>query len=341
MNYTFNPSLVIFRENALEYEMGKNLYNKFEENEINIKTVSSKGPFPLDYDLPFIKKFHRAKKIIVVSVRSVNKFQTCKPSAHYQLPLVSGCPGHCKYCYLSTNLGKNPYVKIYVNLSEIFQKTQKYINERKPEITIFEGAATSDPIPVEKWGGSLSKAIKFFARNKSARFRFVTKFTEVDPLLKINHNQHTEFRFSLNTTKIIQKYEPTTPPLKERLRAASKVLKAGYPQGFLIAPIFIYDSWKKDYKDLFQKIRKKLDTRGENLSFELITHRYTERAKNIINQAYPENELPMEEEDRRFKYGQFGYGKYVYPEETMEKIEQHFKNSLDKYLPEAKIKYFV
>jgi spore photoproduct lyase len=172
----FSPSIVIFRKNALEYPLGTELYDKFNNlKDTTIHTVANRGPFPLDYDLSFKKKFLRAKKTIVISVRTINKFQSCKPSAHYQLPLVSGCPAHCHYCYLSTNLGKNPYIKIYVNIEEIFEKAKKYMNEREPETTVFEGSATSDPLPVERWSGSLAKTIEFFADERLGRFRFVSE----------------------------------------------------------------------------------------------------------------------------------------------------------------------
>jgi len=338
---SFTPSLVIFRKNALNYPLGEKLYSQIEDKDIQVKIVSSKGPFPLDYNISFKKQFHRAKRIIIVSVRSLNKFQTCKPSAHYQLPLVSGCPGHCHYCYLSTNLGKNPYIKIYVNLDKIFDKTGQYIDERKPETTIFEGAATSDPVPVEKWSNSLAKAINFFAENKYGKFRFVTKFTDINSLLSIKHNNHTEIRFSLNTNYIINKFEPTTPGLEKRLNAAYKIHQAEYPLGFLIAPIFYYNNWKQDYKNLINKLKEKINTSGKNIFFELISHRYTERAKNIIEKAYPETELVMKKEDRKFKYGQFGYGKYIYKDNIMEEIETFMTSTVNDFFPEAEIKYFV
>ncbi len=338
---SFEPQMVIIRENALDYPLGNKLYQIFEEKETSLEVVSSKGPLPLDYDLPFQKQFQRAKKILLVSVRSVNKFQTCKPSAHFQLPLVTGCPGNCHYCYLSTNLGKNPYIKVYVNRKEIFARAQKYIEERKPETTIFEGAATSDPLPVEKWTSSLTEAVKFFARTKNGSFRFVTKFPEIKPFLDINHKKKTEIRFSLNSDKIIKKYESGTPDLQTRLKASQKIYKAQYPLGFLIAPIFKYDNWKTDYKSLIENIKNIFANRGQNITFELISHRYTERAKNIIQKAYHNNKLPMDKKDRKFKYGQFGYGKYIYPDVIMKELKEFFITTINKYLPEAEIKYFI
>ena len=38
-------------------------------------------------------------------------------------------------------------------------KLRNILDERLPDITIFEGAATSDPIPVEPYTHSLEKAI--------------------------------------------------------------------------------------------------------------------------------------------------------------------------------------
>jgi len=338
---TFMPKTVIIRENALEYPLGEKLYNLFQKEDVDLHIVSERGHFPFDYNVSFNKNFHRAKKTVLITVRSLSKFQSCKPSAHYQLPLVSGCPAHCHYCYLSTNLGKKPYIKIYVNIEEIFEKAKKYMKERAPEETIFEGAATSDPLPVEKWSGSLSKTIKFFANSKLGRFRFVSKFSEVDPFLDLKHNKRTEIRFSLNSKYAIKKFEPTTPPLKERIEASKKIHAADYPLGFLIAPIFIYDGWEKEYEELIKKLSTVLANNGRNISFELITHRFTERAKKVIEKAYPNTELPMNEEVRDFKYGQFGYGKYVYPAKTMKKTENFFREKINKYLPETEIKYFV
>lgn len=330
------------RENALEYPLGKKLFEEFKKQDnVEVHQVASRGGFPLDNNVCPQKKFIRAKQTLVLSVRSLSKFQSCKPSAHYQLPLVTGCPAHCHYCYLSTNMGKNPYIKVYVNIEEILNKAKKYMEERAPEITIFEGSATSDPLPVEKYSGLLAHCIKYFAGEKLGRFRFVTKFTDVDSLLDINHRGKTEFRFSLNSQFATKKFEPTTPLPEERINAAAKVYQAGYPTGFLIAPIFIYDNWQDEYEQLIKQLQKKLANNGENISFELITHRYTERAKNIIEEMYPRTNLPMNNEARQFKYGQFGYGKYVYPKEKMQQIEDHMRKVIKKYLPQSEIKYFV
>lgn len=334
----FKPQRVIIEEKALEYERGKQLKEQFENEKIEVKIIHggrvSGIPGKTDQEMYF-----HGKNTLVVGVRKESDFQTCKPSAHYMLPLVSGCAGMCEYCYLNTQMGKRPYSKIYVNVEEILEQADKYIEERKPEKTVFEGAATSDPLPVERYGHGLASAIEHFGKSQLGYFKFVTKFDEVDQLLELEHNGHTTIRFSLNTDRVIRQYEHKVPGAAERIEASFKVSERGYPVGFIIAPVILYDEWKKDYSKLINTLGQRL--KGSNPAIEVITHRFTQRAKGQILKTFPGTELPMKEEDRKFKYGQFGYGKYVYKDEDMDEVRSFFKEEFMAYFSEENIKYII
>ncbi|EPR12720.1 spore photoproduct lyase [Ruminiclostridium papyrosolvens] len=338
----FKPQRVIFETGALDYELGRSLYDHFsssgtEINQCALNRVKSCIPGEDSCSL-----YKHGKQTLVVGIKKSLTFQSCKPSAHYQLPLVSGCVGQCEYCYLNTQLGDKPFVRVYVNIDDILNRADKYIKERLPENTIFEGAATSDPIPVEPYTGALKASINFFANQKNARFRFVTKFTDIDSLLGLEHNKHTEIRFSLNTHNIISTYEHKTASADKRIAAVGKVSKAGYPTGFLIAPVFLYEGWKEDYKNLLFKLRNTLDDQtAKEASFEIITHRYTERAKNKILEIFPDTTLDMINENRKFKFGQFGYGKYVYPKESISEVKEFFTLEINHLFGEGTIKYII
>ena len=338
--FPFVPHRAFFEKEALAYPVGRRVYRILKELGVGIEFTGShnrvtgipgKGPG---------EAFFEGKRTLVAGVRKTLDFQTCKPSAHYQLPLVTGCPGHCEYCYLHTTLGKKPYVRIYVNIDDILNRAKSYIDTRAPEVTVFEGAATSDPLAVEPFTGSLAKAVRFFAEQDKGRFRFVTKFTNVEPLLKIKHNGHTTFRFSVNARAVIDSYETGTPRLNQRIDAASQVRAAGYPLGFIIAPVIVFDGWEDEYRELFILMKDRLGD-GDGITLELITHRYTLKAKKIIRDVFPATTLPMREEDRKFKYGQFGYGKYVYPKEKMKEISDFIHSLIETNLPKARIEYFI
>jgi len=341
-NYPYLPKRAYFEPEALDYPLGQKIYRTLKELSVPIYKTTSHNRVMGIPGKTAQEKYYEGKNTLVVGVRRSKDFQTCKPSAHYQLPLTTGCPGKCEYCYLNTTLGKKPYLRIYVNIEEILARTQEYIDSRAPEVTVFEGSATSDPLPTEPFTGNLAKTIEFFAKQKYAKFRFVTKFTNVDSLLNLKHNQQTRFRFSLNSNYVITKFEHSTPSLKERIIAAGKVSDADYPLGFIIGPIMVYEGYQEEYKELFTRLRKTLNPKAfPNLAFELITHRFTKRAKNQILEVFPGTELPMNEEERQFKFGQFSYGKYIYPEKIREDLKDFFREQIAEIFPEAKISYFV
>ncbi len=338
----FKPQRVIFETGALDYELGRSLFDQFSSSGVEISQCALNRVKSCIPGEDASSLYKHGKQTLVVGVKKSLTFQSCKPSAHYQLPLVSGCIGQCEYCYLNTQLGDKPFVRVYVNIDDILNRADKYIQERLPEDTIFEGAATSDPVPVEPYTGALKASINFFANQKNARFRFVTKFTDIDSLLDLDHNKHTEIRFSVNTQNIISAYEHKTASADKRIEAVGKVSKAGYPVGFLIAPVFLYEGWKEDYKNLLLKLRSTIDDDiAQDASFEIITHRYTERAKNKILEIFPDTTLDMINENRKFKFGQFGYGKYVYPKESINEVKEFFTPEINRLFGEGTIKYII
>lgn len=338
----FVPKRAIFEQKALEYPLGQELYQKLEAMKVPITFTGSHNRVTGIPGKTPQEAFREAKRTLVVGVRKSKDFASCKPSAHYQLPLNTSCPSMCEYCYLATTLGKKPYLRVYVNMEDVFAQASTYIKERSPEITWFEGAATSDPIPTEYLTGLLFKTIEFFGRQELGRFRFVTKHDKVDTLLAADHQGHTRFRFSLNAAAVIEKYEHLTPSMLERVAAAGKAARAGYPLGFIIAPIFHFPGWQEEYSRLFAALDKHLPPAArQDLTFELISHRFTKRAKTNILDLFPETTLPMEESERKYKFGQFGYGKYIYQPEVMTDLKTHLEAELARRFPEAKIEYFV
>lgn len=339
----FVPQRILFEKNVMKYDIAQNIYNTFKDNDKVefIDLTSNRIKQHIDGDNLY--DFYRnGKNTLVVGTNKTSKFQSCKPSANYQLPLVSGCTGQCQYCYLNTNLGDKPYIKVNVNIDDILKKAQEYMDERAPNLTIFEGSSTSDPVPVEPYTTLLKRTIEFFANSEYGRFRFVTKYADIDSLLDLKHNDNTEIRFTINTKKVRDDFEVRTANIKSRIDASVKAINAGYPVGFIVGPVFLYNNWKEDYKNLFLELKDKMpDKQKHPLTFEVISHRYTTKAKNIINEVFPDNKLPMNNDERTFKYGQFGYGKYVYPKEELSEMKAFFTDTINSIFKESIIKYII
>ncbi|MBC5637380.1 spore photoproduct lyase [Ornithinibacillus sp. BX22] len=338
----FVPQLVYIEPRALEYSLGKELLHKFQNMGIEIRETTSHNQIR---NLPgenHFQKYRTAKSTLVVGVRKTLKFDTSKPSAEYAIPFATGCMGHCHYCYLQTTMGSKPYIRTYVNVEEIFEAAEEYMSERAPEITRFEASCTSDIVGVDHLTHTLKRAIEYFGKTEHGRLRFVTKFSHVDHLLDAEHNGKTRFRFSINDDYIIKYFEPGTSRLNERIEAAVKIAEAGYPLGFIVAPIYLHEGWKEGYREMFEMLNDVLPTYARrDLTFEMIQHRFTKPAKRVIQQNYPMTKLELDESKRKWKWGKYGIGKYVYTDHEQEDIKDTLGSYIYRYFPEAKIEYFT
>lgn len=342
MSGPFIPKLVYFEPQALEYPLGRELKEKFEKMGIEIRYTTSHNQvrdLPGDNDF---QKYRMAKSTLVVGVRKTLKFDTSKPSAEYAIPFATGCMGHCHYCYLQTTMGSKPYVRTYVNVEEILDVADQYIAERAPEITRFEAACTSDIVGIDHLTHTLKHAIEHFGQTELGRLRFVTKFHHVDHLLDANHNGHTRFRFSINADYVIKNFEPGTSALVDRIEAAGKVARAGYPLGFIVAPIYLHDGWEEGYRHMFERLDAELpvDARAD-ITFEFIQHRFTKPAKKVILKNYPKTKLELDESVRRVKWGKYGIHKYIYQKDQEEEIKERLEEYMHEFFPEAKFEYFT
>ncbi|KAF6568574.1 MULTISPECIES: spore photoproduct lyase [Paenibacillus] len=338
----FMPDLVFFEPDALNYPKGQRIMDWVKAKDIPYRMTTSHNRITNLPGETEVEKYRMAKKTLVVGIRKTLTFDQSKPSAEYAIPISTGCMGHCHYCYLQTTLGAKPYIRIYVNTDDIISAAKGYIEERVPEITRFEAACTSDPVGLEHITGSLGDLIRFMADEEFGRLRFVTKYHHVDPLLDIKHNGHTRIRFSINSDYVIKQFEPATSRFEERIEAAGKIARAGYPLGFIIAPIIWYDGWEAGYGELLRRLGETLPQHAtKDLTFELIQHRFTKTSKAVIEKRYPKTKLEMDIEKRKKKWGRWGQNKYVYPDEQQNALREFITERIFEHFPLSRIEYFT
>ncbi|AJE53448.1 spore photoproduct lyase [Paenibacillus polymyxa] len=338
----FMPDLVFFEPDALNYPKGQRIMDWVKAKDIPYRMTTSHNRITNLPGETEVEKYRMAKKTLVVGIRKTLTFDQSKPSAEYAIPISTGCMGHCHYCYLQTTLGAKPYIRIYVNTDDIISAAKGYIEERVPEITRFEAACTSDPVGLEHITGSLGDLIRFMADEEFGRLRFVTKYHHVDPLLDIKHNGHTRIRFSINSDYVIKQFEPATSRFEERIEAAGKIARAGYPLGFIIAPIIWYDGWEVGYGELLRRLGETLPQHAtKDLTFELIQHRFTKTSKAVIEKRYPKTKLEMDIEKRKKKWGRWGQNKYVYPDEQQNALREFITERIFEHFPLSRIEYFT
>ena len=114
----------------------------------------------------------------------------------------------------------------------------------------------------------------------------------------------------------------------------------GYPVGLVIAPIMPIDDWEAQYSQLLDDAQAAVGF-AEDITFELITHRFTPGSKEVLTGWYPKTTLEMDEELRAEKRNKFGGVKYVYPADMMKRLKAFFTAEIKARFPQGRVLYWT
>lgn len=332
------PERALFTPDALKHEHGRRILERVSEMGVPTVELASNRIVGLRGETER-ETYRKAKRTLAVVTAPPSQFklQPIPPSADYQFHLAQGCPAHCQYCYLAGSLSGPPVTRVYANLQEILDNLTGYLQPDKE--TTFEVSCYTDPLGLEHLTGSLSACIRHFGGLKGARLRYVSKFDAVEPLLGLPHHGHTWARASVNAAPV-ERLEGGTASVEQRLQALRKLVLVGYPVGLVVAPIMPAEAWREHYSSLFDRIELALDFDCD-LTFELITHRFTPSSKEVLLSWYPNTSLEMNEASRSVKRNKFGGAKYVYPKAVIAELKTFFETEIARRFPRAQVLYWT
>jgi spore photoproduct lyase len=233
---------------------------------------------------------------------------------------------------------------VFANLPEILQNTSRY--EQAGKLTTFEASCYTDPLSIEHLTGSLSESITYFGTRSDVQLRWVSKYDQVDGLLDLPHKGNTRCRISLNAEPVARRLEGGTASVPKRLEALRKLALpasqggGNYPVGVVLAPIMPIPDWETHYSQLLDQIQQSLDFSCD-LTFELISHRFTPGSKDVLLEWYPNTSLDMDESKRAMKFNKFGSTKYVYVPQLMKTLRQFFEKEVARRFPQARVLYWT
>ena len=331
----FKPKAIFFEKNIQEYELGKQLLEKYKEvpkieieNHNNIEEMRNKSN----------KEFIDMKRNLIIGVRKTHKFVENHKTSDYLVPYTSsGCTAACMYCYLVCNYNKCSYLRIFVNREEMMEKIIKTSEKSEKELT-FEIGSNSDLILENTITGNLPWTIENFKNSKKGKLTFPTKFDMVEDLLNIDHQGKVIIRMSVNPELIINKVEFGTSRLRKRIEAINKLKEAGYKIGILIAPIILVDNWKTLYTELIKQLSIQLTEEVKrDLFFEIIFMTYSYVHTKINEEAFP-NAINLYNKEMMTGRGR---GKYMYKKGIKNEAEIFIREQINKYFPKNEIMYIV
>lgn len=328
------PSKIYYEPEVLNYDLGKQLYKKYEELEWtpitshnNIEELRAKEN----------SEFEALKRLLILGIRKTHKYSENHKVSDYLVPFTSsGCSAMCLYCYLVCNYNKCSYLRIFANREEMLDRLVRFSRKNEKELT-FEIGSNSDLILENTITNNLPFVIEQFLREGKGNLTFPTKFSMVDDLLPLDHQQRVIFRMSVNPYEIISNIEIGTASLINRVEAINKMVEAGYKVGILIAPVILLENWKEQYTKLLDILNDTFSSKMKKQMFiEIIFMTYSFVHRKINTEAFPE---AIDLYNQEAMVGR-GMGKYCYRPELRQVGEVFLKEEIEKRFGEGKILYF-
>jgi spore photoproduct lyase len=276
-----------------------------------IPVVLVNGPQEVTRELSSFKDpFGEGKHSLLITRQRGDFVKGC-PGTHHRIccgygiiNLVVNCPIDCSYCILQGYLN-NPAITIYVNIDDLFDQLEEKLSGDPHRIFRLGTGELGDSLAFDGITGFSTMVVPFFAERENAVFELKTKTDEVDNVLGLDHRGKTVISWSMNPERVIAEEERSASTLEERIVAAEKCQKRGYPIGFHFDPLIYYPEWERDYREVIERIFQRIAGKGV-IWVSMGGFRFPPHLKPIIRDRFPTSQILWGElfpsNDGKFRY---------------------------------------
>lgn len=275
---------------------------------IPIEEINDKKDLIQKYKV-YSDPFSIGKRQIFITHFRGRRLKPCPGTSHhiccgyYVINAITNCPMDCSYCVLQEYLN-NPFLTLYSNIDELLHEIEEFISNQKFFIRLGTGEL-SDSLALESIFPISQILIQFFEKKEGLILELKTKSSEVEGILSLRHSGKTVVSWSLNPPSLIDLEEIGTAPFEERIRAAKRCERAGYPLGFHFDPIIYYKGWERDYQECIYSLFNQIDPKRV-IWISLGGFRYPPRLKSISENRFPKTRIFLGElfpgRDGKFRY---------------------------------------
>lgn len=177
-----------------------------------------------------------------------------RPYEFYLHPVI-GCRASCDFCFLNAKDHGRVPLTVHTDMADLEDQV-RWTTSAFPvgRVALFSTGELADSLNDSDWYPVAPSIVEFFASQKLARLELRTKSASVDSLLSTPHNGCTTVAFSLSPQSHIDQYEVGTAAASDRLKAAVRCSRAGYPIAFKFEPLLLKEEWEASYDALFNEI---------------------------------------------------------------------------------------
>jgi len=172
---------------------------------------------------------------------------------NYYFSHMLNCPYDCRYCFLQ-GMYRSAHYLLFVNFEDFGEEIERTTKAASGPIHFFSGY-DSDSLAYDGISGFLDYILPVFARlGDRAGLELRTKCARIEPLLKHTAPANCIVAFSFTPEAISKDLEHGVPALQLRLRALSRLAKAGWRIGLRFDPLIHAPDFQDQYRVLFNMI---------------------------------------------------------------------------------------
>lgn len=262
-----------------------------------------------------IARFSRGKRVLYLTRYLGSWLKACPGTSGHvccNLWIVNpgeGCPLDCSYCYLQSYLRRNPTLKIYTNTDDLIETLRARAAAEPNRLFRVGTGEVIDSLVWDDLTDLSLELVPFFARTPNLVLELKTKSDRVENLLAMRdaHAEKTVVSWSVNAPSVSAGEEAFTAPLDARIRAAEKIVEAGYKVGFHFDPLVAIEGWQDEYRDTIDRIFSRIPV--ERVAWVSVSSlRYQREMQDVMMSRFPSSTIPFGEQflakDNKLRYVQ-------------------------------------
>jgi len=239
------------------------------------------------------RDFSSAKRTLVIAPKKGPFIKKCPGTKgevccnYHVADFIENCDMDCSYCFLQQML-TNPYLKIHPNVEDLMEEIDGLLNAAPDRILRFGTGEMSDSLSLDWLTGFTDRFLPFVAARENLVFEMKTKTDCIDGLKRFRGLGNVVIAWSLNPQSVVDRNEPGTASLQNRISAAAECAGLGYRVAFHFDPIIYSDTWETDYHHVVDLLFDHIPTKRIGW-ISLGSLRFHKGNHNLIREQHADN----------------------------------------------------
>lgn len=274
---------------------------------------------------------HRSQNLILAAKQGTLLYEgapVCQSFGNqyfYYTSCMMNCIFDCEYCYLK-GMYPSANIVVFVNLEDIFAEVEQMLRRHPLYLCV---SYDTDLLALEQIIGYAKEWCDFTEKHENLKIEIRTKCANKSYFQSVKPISNVIYAFTLSPQAVIDDYEHYTPPLSERLKCVSELIRTGCSVRLCFDPMIYLPEWKRHYAEMLEQVFDSVDLE-KIIDVSVGTFRVSQDYLKKMRKQEPDSAVvwfPFQNEN----------GFYHYPNELMEQMECFLAERLEKKISKEKI----